>query len=93
VATIVEEFFASGDVDNVATSLEDLEETDLLHYFVKRLLVLALDRKDKEREMASMLLSNLYSEVSSDRHIGLQWQVQLEPTYRSVPPPPRPQYS
>ena len=63
VATIVEEFFASGDVDNVATSLEDLEEPDLLHYFVKRLIVLAFDRKDKEREMASMLLSNLYAEV------------------------------
>jgi len=63
VATIVEEFFASGDVDNAATSLEDLEEPDLLHYFVKRLIVLAFDRKDKEREMASMLLSNLYAEV------------------------------
>lgn len=35
------------------------------HYFVKRLLTLALDRKDKEREMASSLLSNLYAEVGT----------------------------
>eukprot|EP00879_Flechtneria_rotunda_P027618 GHRR01029593.1.p1 GENE.GHRR01029593.1~~GHRR01029593.1.p1 ORF type:complete len:199 (+),score=60.34 GHRR01029593.1:872-1468(+) len=35
------------------------------HYFVKRLVTLALDRKDKEREMASSLLSNFYAEVIS----------------------------
>lgn len=35
----------------------------LSHYFVKRLLTLALDRKDREREAASVLLSNLYAEV------------------------------
>jgi hypothetical protein len=35
------------------------------HYFVKRLVTRALDRKDKEREMASSLLSNLYAEVST----------------------------
>ena len=47
----------------MATSLEDLGEKDMLHYFVKRLLVLALDRKDREREMASVMLSSLYAEV------------------------------
>lgn len=35
----------------------------LAHYFVKRLVTLALDRKDREREMASVLLSSLYTEV------------------------------
>ena len=32
------------------------------HYFVKRLLTLALDRRDKEREMASSLLSSLLAQ-------------------------------
>jgi hypothetical protein len=65
VNAIVEEYFSSGDVGNAADSLTDLDApvATMGHYFVKRLLTLALDRKDKEREMASSLLSNLYAEV------------------------------
>jgi hypothetical protein len=67
VNSIVEEYFSSGDVNNAADSLTDLDAPVAFmgHYFVKRLLTLALDRKDKEREMASNLLSNLYSEVGA----------------------------
>lgn len=64
ITAIVEEYFSSGDVSNAADSLTELGPTDTMgHYFVKRLITLALDRKDKEREMASSLLSNLYAEV------------------------------
>ncbi len=34
-----------------------------MHYFIKRLITTALDRNNREREMASMLLSSLYAEV------------------------------
>lgn len=65
ITAIVEEYFSSGDVSNAADSLTDLGAPETMgHYFVKRLITLALDRKDKEREMASSLLSNLYAEVS-----------------------------
>jgi hypothetical protein len=61
----VEEYFISGDVANVAQSLEELgAPASMSHYFVKRLVTLALDRKGREREMASVLLSGLYGEVS-----------------------------
>ncbi|KAG1680411.1 hypothetical protein FOA52_015502 [Chlamydomonas sp. UWO 241] len=63
VKAIVVEYFESGDVGEVAVSLEDLGAPDFMHYFVKRALVLALDRKDREREMTSVLLSSLYAEV------------------------------
>ncbi|GIL51780.1 hypothetical protein Vafri_7690 [Volvox africanus] len=63
VRSIVEEYFLSGSVSNVAESLEELGASHLAHYFVKRLLTTALDRKDREREMASTLLSSLYAEV------------------------------
>eukprot|EP00878_Enallax_costatus_P006760 GHUV01007086.1.p1 GENE.GHUV01007086.1~~GHUV01007086.1.p1 ORF type:complete len:655 (+),score=257.56 GHUV01007086.1:532-2496(+) len=64
ITAIVEEYFSSGDVSNAADSLSELGATETMgHYFVKRLITLALDRKDKEREMASSLLSNLYAEV------------------------------
>lgn len=76
VNAIVEEYFSSGDVNNAADSLSEQEApvATMGHYFVKRLLTLALDRKDKEREMASNLLSNLYSEVwvLTDRHRALK---------------------
>lgn len=67
VNSIVEEYFSSGDVGNAADSLSELDApvATMGHYFVKRLLTLALDRKDKEREMASSLLSNLYAEVGA----------------------------
>jgi programmed cell death protein 4 len=64
ISSIVEEYFASGDVANVAQSLEELgAPASMSHYFVKRLVTLALDRKGREREMASVLLSGLYGEV------------------------------
>eukprot|EP00879_Flechtneria_rotunda_P004521 GHRR01004776.1.p1 GENE.GHRR01004776.1~~GHRR01004776.1.p1 ORF type:complete len:295 (+),score=104.22 GHRR01004776.1:159-1043(+) len=67
VTAIVEEYFSSGDVANAADSLAELDAPidTMGHYFVKRLVTLALDRKDKEREMASSLLSNFYAEVIS----------------------------
>lgn len=35
----------------------------LMHHFVKRAIVMSLDRKDREREMVSVLLSALYGDV------------------------------
>lgn len=63
VAAIVEEYFSSGDIGEVAASLDDLGAPDFMHYLVKRVIILALDRKDREREMTSVLLSSLYAEV------------------------------
>lgn len=34
-----------------------------MHYFVKRLVTCALDKNNREREMASVLLSSLYANV------------------------------
>ncbi|KAG2437004.1 hypothetical protein HYH02_011436 [Chlamydomonas schloesseri] len=63
VRTLVEEYFSSGSVPDVVEGLEELGASHLAHYFVKRLITTALDRKDREREMASTLLSGLYAEV------------------------------
>jgi hypothetical protein len=37
-----------------------------MHYFVKRLVTSALDHNNREREMASVLLSSLYGNVSTE---------------------------
>ena len=43
---------------------QDLDQPEFAHYFVKRLVTIALDQQDREREMASSLLSTLYAVVS-----------------------------
>lgn len=63
VVTIVEEYFVTADVAEAAASLRDLGSPIYLHHFVKKLISMALDRHDREKEMASVLLSALYADV------------------------------
>lgn len=63
VMRIVEEYFDSTDIRNVADSLEELGLSEYVYYFVKKLITTALDRKNRERELASVLISSLYAEV------------------------------
>jgi hypothetical protein len=46
------------------------DEPELEHVFVKKVVTLAMDRHDRERELASVLLSSLYGEVPSRAHCG-----------------------
>ena len=65
VAELLEEYLDSGDIDEAAQSLQELDLPRYDHWFVKRAITLAMDRHDREREMVSVLLSALYSEVVS----------------------------
>ena len=42
-----------------------------MYYFVKRLITTAMDRSNREREMASHVLSSLYADVSVISYIIL----------------------
>eukprot|EP00252_Welwitschia_mirabilis_P010636 TRINITY_DN2402_c0_g1_i1.p1 TRINITY_DN2402_c0_g1~~TRINITY_DN2402_c0_g1_i1.p1 ORF type:complete len:712 (+),score=190.22 TRINITY_DN2402_c0_g1_i1:189-2324(+) len=61
--TIIQEYFLSDDISEVVRGLTDLAAPDFNALFVKRLIMLAMDRKNREKEMASVLLSSLYTEV------------------------------
>ncbi|KAK9864764.1 hypothetical protein WJX84_007393 [Apatococcus fuscideae] len=63
VALLIAEYYDSGDIEEAAAALRDLEAPSRVHYFVKRTISSALDRHDREREMASCLLSGLYNEA------------------------------
>ncbi|KAM3704072.1 hypothetical protein ACJW30_04G148800 [Castanea mollissima] len=69
VASIIEEYFSNGDVELAASDLRDLGSSGYLPYFIKRLVSMAMDRHDKEKEMASVLLSALYADVISPDQI------------------------
>lgn len=61
--SIIQEYFLSGDISEVSSCLESENRTslsELNEIFVKRLITLAMDRKNREKEMASVLLSSLY---------------------------------
>ena len=61
----IEEFFESSDMDEVAERILELEDPGLHHIFVKHAVQKAMDRRDREREMISNLLSFLYPQVLS----------------------------
>ena len=63
VATLLEEYFSSGDLGEAAAELADMGEPELQHFLVKRAVTAALDKHNREREMTSVLLSSLYSEA------------------------------
>lgn len=60
---IVEEYFATDDVPSAANELREVDMPGHNYYFVKKLVSMAMDRHDKEKEMAATLLSALYADV------------------------------
>ncbi|KAK1271394.1 Eukaryotic translation initiation factor isoform 4G-1 [Acorus gramineus] len=78
VAAIIEEYFSTGDVEQAASDLRDLGSNEYHHYFVKRLVSMAMDRHDKEKEMASVLLSAIYADVISSAQISQGFFLLLE---------------
>lgn len=78
VVSLVEEYFSTGDVDVAASDLRELGSVEYHPYFVKRLVSMAMDRHDKEKEMASVLLSALYVDVISSSHISQGFFMLLE---------------
>ncbi|KAK3005720.1 hypothetical protein RJ639_016705 [Escallonia herrerae] len=65
VVTIIHEYFHSDDIPELIRSLEDLGAPELNPIFLKKLITLAMDRKNREKEMASVLLSALHIEIFS----------------------------
>lgn len=60
---IVDEYFATDDVVSTANELWELGMPNYNYYFVKKLVSMAMDRHDKEKEMTAILLSSLYADV------------------------------
>jgi len=63
VQAIVIEYFNSGDISEANRCLTDFNMPQYTHWFVKHLIRTAMGLKDREREMASVLLSSLYGDL------------------------------
>ncbi|KAI7727430.1 hypothetical protein M8C21_020435 [Ambrosia artemisiifolia] len=69
IVTIIHEYFLSDDIPELIRSLEDLGLPEYNPIFLKKLITLAMDRKNREKEMASVLLSALHIEIFSTKNI------------------------
>lgn len=78
VVSITVEYFSSGSVEVAASDLTELGSNQYHPYFIKRLVSMAMDRHDKEKEMAAVLLSALYADIISPAHISQGFILLLE---------------
>ncbi|KAH7279364.1 hypothetical protein KP509_37G016200 [Ceratopteris richardii] len=78
VTAIIQEYFLSDDISEVIRSLEELSSPHLNAVFVKRVVTLAMDRKNREKEMASVLLSSLCGKVISSEDVAKSFVNMLE---------------
>ncbi|XP_070027268.1 MA3 DOMAIN-CONTAINING TRANSLATION REGULATORY FACTOR 4 isoform X2 [Nicotiana tabacum] len=78
VVSIIEEYFSTGDVEVAASDLKELGSSEYHPYVIKRLVSMAMDRHDKEKEMASVLLSALYADVINPTQISQGFFMLLE---------------
>eukprot|EP00898_Chlorokybus_atmophyticus_P003054 jgi/Chlat1/374/Chrsp10S01525 len=67
---VLEEYYASEDVKEAADAVRDMGEPQFHHHFVKKAVTIALDRKDREKELACTLLSALYADVISPEQMA-----------------------
>lgn len=65
IMEILKEYLESGDMAEAAACIGELQLPQYDYYIVKRAVTIAMDRKDREKEAISTLLSNLYGQYIS----------------------------
>eukprot|EP00744_Colponema_vietnamica_P001344 GILI01002235.1.p1 GENE.GILI01002235.1~~GILI01002235.1.p1 ORF type:complete len:506 (+),score=174.33 GILI01002235.1:131-1648(+) len=67
---ILNEYFVAVDIDEARARLKSLRSAKFHSEFVKRALTMAMDRKDKDRQSVSQLLSGLYNNPLTSAQIS-----------------------
>ncbi|KAJ3675478.1 hypothetical protein LUZ60_004520 [Juncus effusus] len=78
ITTIISEYFTTGDVQSAASDLNELGFEEYHPLFIKKLISMSMDRHDKQKEMASVLLSSLYNDILTPTDIKLGFLMLLE---------------
>lgn len=74
---IFQEYFDNGDTSEVASSLSELSIKNARHEVVRLVISLALEEKAANREMVSILLSDLYGQVLNGREVAKGFELVL----------------
>lgn len=74
VETIIHEYFEHGDTHEVADALREMVKPEWKPLAIKTMLAIAFDHKQSQRELTSMLLSDLYGclATSDDIKAGIE---------------------
>jgi len=75
---VVREFLSSGDLQEVAKVIRDLKLDDSLHQFVKKAIVMSMEKGSYEKELVSKLLSVLYGKELPPAKISEGFQCVLD---------------
>ncbi|XP_023228724.1 programmed cell death protein 4-like isoform X1 [Centruroides sculpturatus] len=67
---ILLEYFEHGDTTEVALSLEDMQMENKQDELIQKAVILAMERKHSQREMISILISDLYGLHIFEKHIS-----------------------
>lgn len=70
VKPIIAEYFESGDVSEVERAVKELHSPFFHYELVKRAVTMAIDKNDRERELASQLISGLYPHMVPMEQVG-----------------------
>lgn len=75
---IILEYYEHGDTHEVAVNLDEILTGFLRPYVTSVIVEIALDHKDSQREMTSVLISDLYGRVITGRDIEKGFEILLE---------------
>jgi len=75
---LVQEYLASGDIDETIKSLKELKISHIHGQFVKKALFTAMDKQAYEREIVSKLLLSIYEVAVTPEHIAEGFQLALD---------------
>ncbi|RVX02440.1 hypothetical protein CK203_031181 [Vitis vinifera] len=75
---LMKKYINTGDVELAASDLRELGSNEYHPCFIKRLVSMAMNRRDKEKEMASVVFLALYADVISFTQIGQGFFILLE---------------
>lgn len=78
VESLLDEYWAGGDIEAVVETLREMDLPEFDHFLVKKAVTLSMDRHDREREMTSVLLSALYSELISPDQMAKGFSALIE---------------
>lgn len=70
IQPFIEQYFLNAEEEEAKKNLLELDVPQYAYEFVKRLITMSMDRSDKERELASKLLSDFYPDILSTNVIG-----------------------
>ncbi|XP_058127039.1 programmed cell death protein 4 [Anopheles ziemanni] len=69
VETIIHEYFEHGDTHEVADALLEIVKPEWKALVIKTMIAIAFDHKQSQRELTSMLLSDLYGRLATSQDI------------------------